>query len=234
MNIAYDTNDPWSLYPKVLNRIIDQYGCKSLCEIGGGAFPALSLEQVLAKELDYTVLDISQVELDRAPAGYNKLLADICAPDLKAQGKYDFIFSKMLAEHVKDPVLFHRNVLSLLKKGGIALHFFPTLYAFPFLVNWLIPERVAQFIFRLFVCKDPVKHKRFPVHYKWCKGPTKKQITNLQNLGYEIVEYRGFYGHRYYDKIPVLRGLQKIAGRFFCGIKNPFFTSFAFIILKKK
>jgi 2-polyprenyl-3-methyl-5-hydroxy-6-metoxy-1,4-benzoquinol methylase len=222
------------MYFEMLDQIIDEHGCKTLCEIGGGAFPAISLEKVKQKQLEYTVLDISQVELDRAPDEYKKLLADICDPQLKADKQYDFIFSKMLAEHVKDPALFHKNVAKLLKPGGIAFHFFPTLYSLPFVINWLLPESVAQLLFKWFVCKDPVEHKRFPVHYRWCRGPTKKQIQNLENLGYEILIYRGFFGHKYYDKIPLLRDVQKLISRLLFGHPNPYFTSFAYLIIRKR
>ncbi len=234
MKIIYNQTDPWELYLKTLNICIEKYSSKSLCEIGGGAFPAISLEQLSQQKLDYTILDISKVELDRAPKEYKKLEADICQPDLNIKEQYDFIFSKMLAEHVKDPRLFHSNVYKLLKPGGIAFHFFPTLYSLPFLINWLVPEFVANFLFKIFVCNDPIEHKRFSVHYKWCKGPTKKQINNFQSLNYEVMEYQGFFGHKYYERIPVLRGIHKLIVKLLGIFPNPYLTSFAFVILRKK
>ncbi|MFH1061589.1 MAG: methyltransferase domain-containing protein [Candidatus Omnitrophota bacterium] len=234
MKVIYDLTDPWELYLPTLNQCIEEYACKSLCEIGGGAFPAISLDQIKKQQLDYTILDISQIELDRAPAEYKKLLADICQPDLEIKQQYDFIFSKMLAEHVQDPRLFHANVYKLLKPGGIAFHFFPTLYSMPFLINWLVPESAAKILFKLFVCKDPIEHKRFSAHYQWCKGPTKNQIRNFQNLNYEILVYRGFFGHKYYDKISGLRAIHKFWVRLLAKFPNPNLTSFAFVILRKK
>ena len=234
MKIVYNQNDPWEVYLKTLNNCIEKYKCRSLCEIGGGAFPAISLEQLSQQKLDYTILDISKVELDRAPNEYKKLEADICQPGLNITERYDFIFSKMLAEHVKDPKLFHSNVYKLLKPGGIAFHFFPTLYSVPFLINWLVPESVANFLFKVFVCNDPIEHKRFPVHYKWCKGPTKKQINNFQSINYEILEYHGFFGHKYYERIPVLRNIHKLVVKLLAKLPNPYLTSFAFVILRKK
>ncbi|MBU1087013.1 MAG: class I SAM-dependent methyltransferase [Candidatus Omnitrophica bacterium] len=234
MKIIYNAADPWELYLKTLNQCIEQYSCKSLCEIGGGAFPAISLEQINKQQLDYTILDISRVELDRAPAGYKKVLADICQPDLNIREQYNFIFSKMLAEHVKDPRLFHANVYKLLKPGGIAFHFFPTLYSLPFVINWLLPESIANFLFKLFVCNDPVEHKRFSVHYKWCKGPTRKQISNFESLNYELLVYQGFFGHKYYQRIPLLRDIHKLVVKLLARFPNPNLTSFAFVILRKK
>lgn len=234
MKVIYDSSDPWELYRQTLDQYIEKYACKSLCEIGGGAFPAISLEQVNKQELDYTILDISQVELDRAPKEYKKVLADICQPNLELKQQYDFIFSKMLAEHVENPRLFHSNVYKLLKPGGIALHFFPTLFSLPFLINWLVPEFVAKILFKLFVCNDPIEHKRFSVYYRWCKGPIEKQLRSFKALNYEILVYHGFFGHRYYDRIPGVRAIHKLMVRFLVRFPNPYLTSFAFVILRKK
>ena len=46
----------------------------------------------------------------------------------------------MLAEHVPDGYRFHSNLFELLKPGGVAFHFMPTLYSPPFVINRLLPE----------------------------------------------------------------------------------------------
>lgn len=233
MKIIFDASDPWPLYLEKLNALINEYSAKHLCEIGGGAFPALSLEQIEKGKIEYTVLDISRTELDRAPSGYVKMEADICDPHLNEQGKYDLIFSKMLAEHVLDAKTFHSNVYKLLKPGGIAFHFFPTLYSPPFILNRIMPEFLAKILFNLFVRNDPIKHKRFSAYYNWCRGPIKSQIKNLKGVGFEIIEYRGFFGHQYYKKIPLLRDLHKLTTRFLLSFPNAYLTSFSFIVLQK-
>ncbi len=233
MKIIFDSSDPWPQYLSRLNKLIKDYSAKHLCEIGGGAFPALSLEQIKKRGIEYTVLDISRTELERAPQGYKKVEADICDPNLKVEGRYDLIFSKMLAEHVLDAEVFHTNVYRLLKPGGIAFHFFPTLYSPPFIINWLMPEFLAKILFNLFVRNDPVEHKRFSAHYNWCRGPIKKQINNLEKIGFEIIEYRGFFGHKYYRKIPLLRDLHKLTVMFLMRFPNAYLTSFSFVVLRK-
>ncbi len=233
MKIIFDAGDPWVQYLKKLNDLTSEYSAKYLCEIGGGAFPAISLDQIKKEGIEYTVFDISRTELDRAPDGYVKVQGDICDPELKDEGKYDLIFSKMLAEHVRDARILHANVYKLLKPGGIALHFFPTLYASPFVINKIIPEFLAKILFKLFVQNDPIEHKRFSAYYNWCRGPIKAQIDKLESLGFEIVEYRGFFGHKYYKKIPVLRDLHKLMIGFLMHFPNPYLTSFSFVILRK-
>ncbi len=233
MKIIFDASDPWPQYSNRLNELIRDHSAKYLCEIGGGAFPALSLDQIKEQDLEYTILDISRAELERAPGGYVKVEADICDPHLKTEERYDLIFSKMLAEHVLDAALFHGNVYKLLKPGGIAFHFFPTLYSPPFVVNRLMPEFLAKILFNLFARNDPVEHKRFSAHYNWCRGPIKKQINNLGKIGFEIIEYRGFFGHKYYRKIPVLRDLHNLFTKMLLRAPNAYLTSFAFTILRK-
>jgi len=73
--------------------------------------------------LEYTILDLSLEELTKAPDGYNKIQADITDPYLSLDGKYDLVYSRFLAEHVPSGLNFHRNVLNLLRKGG--MHFIP-------------------------------------------------------------------------------------------------------------
>src|SRR4029078_10831447 len=101
---------------------------KKICEIGGGANPLLPLEFIKKHNLEYIVLDVSAEELSKAPQGYIKILGDITANDIDhLKNDYDLVFSKMLAEHVQSGKKFHQNIKQLLKPGGIAFHFFPTL-----------------------------------------------------------------------------------------------------------
>jgi 2-polyprenyl-3-methyl-5-hydroxy-6-metoxy-1,4-benzoquinol methylase len=170
-------------YEAFLKKIIHEHGFKNLCDVGGGANPLLSPEFVLEHSLEYTLLDISQAELDKAAPQYQKVKADICAPNYTGQ-KYDFVFSKMLAEHVVQGQQFHQNIYAMLAPGGIALHFFPTLYALPFLINRSIPEKLANFLLSLFVGRDHYQHSKFPAYYSWCRGPSHRQIQNFEKLGY--------------------------------------------------
>src|SRR5438132_13769830 len=86
----------------------------SVCDVGGGAHPFLSTEEIEANGLRYTVLDISADELSKAPANVRKVECDIagnlCAareigpssPAILAN-HFDLVFSVMVAEHVADP-----------------------------------------------------------------------------------------------------------------------------------
>ena len=89
----------------------------------------------------------------------------------------------------------HSNVYRMLKPGGVAFHLFPTLYAVPFFINWLIPEQVSRgMVFLL----NPVRRdskRKFPAHYSWCAGSNEQIKSNIASVGYTDVKVERFYGH---------------------------------------
>ena len=65
--------------------------------------PALDLDVVREHELAYTVVDVSAEGLAKAPAGYEKVQADVSGPLPDGLGQFDLVFSTTLAEHVRGP-----------------------------------------------------------------------------------------------------------------------------------
>jgi hypothetical protein len=225
--------EAWERHTETVKAMIELYRPRAVCEIGGGANPILPLSSVAESGIEYTVLDISRTELEKAPAGYRKVAADICASPLAIKGGFDFMFSKMLAEHVANGRTFHENVFALLAPGGFAFHFFPTLYCPPFVLNRLVPESVSDAALRIFSPREPDRHGKFPALYSWCRGPTGSQVVRLQSIGYEIVSYRGFFGHDYYRRIPVLRSTSRAVASHLCRRPRPGLTSFSYLLLRK-
>ena len=235
MNISYKkTKIVWKGYENILISLIEKNRLKKICDIGGGANPILDIAYVTKNKLSYSILDISEDELEKAPSGYNKIVEDICSPTLEIEEEYDFIFSKMLAEHIKDAPQFQKKIHQMLCDGGIAVHLFPTLYTFPFLINLLFPERLTSSILKLFQPKrDLYQTAKFPAYYKWCRGPINKQINRFQELGYEIIEYNGLYGHTYYKRFSIIESLHNMKINYLLRHPNPFFTNFSMVILSK-
>lgn len=228
------SEEAWKGHTATVQRLIEQNGLKQICEIGGGANPALPLDYIQRNNLCYTILDTSAAELAKAPEGYNKTRGDITDEDLWCRDAFDLMFSKMLAEHIKDGEAFHRNVHRLLSSGGIAFHFFPTLFALPFVVNRIVPERIASGLLDMFAPRDEYQHGKFPTYYSWCRGPTKNQLDRFTDLGYAVMEYRGFFGHEgYYQKLPLLQKVSRQIAH--CLLKHPVahLTSYAYVVLKK-
>ena len=226
----------WNCVIKDIENIIIDGQYRKVIEIGGGANPTLSTEFILRHRIEYTLLDISQSELDKAPADYLKICADICESNFVCDEKYDFAFSRMLAEHVSSGERFHRNVKSLLRVQGVAFHFFPTMFAPPFVVNYLLPERLAESVLHLM---QPGRERsgkvgKFPARYSWCRGPSRSQVQRFESLGYEVKKYSGFFGHEpYYRKIPFIHYLHlKVCNYLY---KHPvvMLTSFAQVILMR-
>lgn len=221
-------------FPERLKELIVQQGLKKVCDVGGGANPILGLDFVREHQIDYTVLDILASELDKAPAGYKKIVADIADPGFSAEGQFDLVFSNMVAEHVKDGVQMHKNILRVLAPGGYSCHLFPTLYAFPFVVNRLFPEALSYKLLNILSPRDMYQRGKFPAYYSLCRGPSRKQLQRLESLGYEIVEYRGYFGNEgYYRWLPPLKLINRLLWKSLLKHPVPFFTSFACILLRK-
>jgi 2-polyprenyl-3-methyl-5-hydroxy-6-metoxy-1,4-benzoquinol methylase len=221
------------LYYEELNRIAAPGGLR-VCDIGGGAKPLLSLKRIGRQELDYVLLDIDPEELALAPEAYEKLQGDILAPGtverLLAQGgPFDLVTSRWAAEHMSDGAAFHRNVFSLLRPGGAAVHLFPTLFALPFTVNRLLPDRLSKGM--LFGVTDRVS--KFPAHYSWCRGPTDAQLARLRGIGYEVERYVGFFGHGFFAPLAPLDAPYRRATGWLLRHPRPALTSFALAVLRR-
>lgn len=229
------TEDAWRGYDRFVTEMIENNDAKRICDIGGGANPLLTTDYISRKGIDYSILDISEAELRKAPEQYNKIVADIASPEYSpSTAGFDLIFSKMLAEHLKDGEQFHKNVLRMLADDGVAVHFFPTLYTLPFLVNCLTPEALADKLLNMFALRDRNQYAKFPAYYSWCRGPIRNQLRKFEELGYEIIQYRGFFGHSgYYNRIPPLKKLHELKTNYLLKNPHPLFTSYAYIVLKK-
>jgi SAM-dependent methyltransferase len=235
MIVRYASHEKaWSFFDFVED-LIHRTGVQTVCEVGGGANPALGLEFVRAHGIDYTVVDISEDELTKAPDGYRKLLGDVASPDFVAPARYDLVFSRMVAEHVRRPEQFHRNVYGMLVEGGRALHFFPTLYALPFVLNRLVPDAVSE---RLLQVVQPGRgrqgrHGKFPAFYHWCRGPTRRQLERFHGVGFTVEEYIGFFGHAYFRKLRPLQVIEDWIAASLVRHPVPLLTSYAYVVLLK-
>src|SRR5687767_10623733 len=94
------SSEAWFGHKAHCVELIERYGARDVCEIGGGRDPLLSVEEAGRLGLRYTVLDVSASELQLADPAYEKICADICGDDLSAGERFDLMFSKMVAEHV--------------------------------------------------------------------------------------------------------------------------------------
>jgi SAM-dependent methyltransferase len=183
-----------------------------VCELGGGARPALEPEFLAQHRLSCLVVDISPTELQKAPPGYDTLLGDASSDGFRTgehDGAYDLVFSRVLAEHVRDPRQFHTNVRRLLRPGGMAMHFFPTLWWPPFLANRLLPEAAAEW---LLLRVEPWRVRtgrsgKFPAYYHWCFGPTRRQLDRFATVGFSVESCVAYFGEASHAPGRVLKQL---------------------------
>jgi hypothetical protein len=64
-------------YNAFLHSLALRPNVRRVLDVGGGARPTLPLDFIQKHGLDYTVVDISDTELAKAPAEYHKVCADI-------------------------------------------------------------------------------------------------------------------------------------------------------------
>lgn len=205
----------------------------AVCEIGAGANPLLSRDEQERLQIAYTLVDIDGQELAKAPDGVRKIELDITSS--APPSSFDVVISMNLAEHVRDPKAMHRNVRTMLQPGGVAIHFFPTLYAAPFMINRVVPETFAEAVLlRLQPYRvSSGSRGKFPAYYRWCRGPTRRQQGRMLSVGFAIDEYVAGFGHAYYSRAPVLQRLEDAKTRFLLRHPIALLTSYAIIVLRR-
>ncbi len=227
--------DLWQGYSEFLLETAHRNGVSAVAELGGGANPVIADTDVWGFVPKRVVFDISAEELAKSDGDVEKRVADLSKPLNEGLDSYDLIFSKMLCEHLPDAEVFHRNCFNLLRGGGVAVHFFPTLFATPFIVNRIIPEGLGASILGRIDSRrvnDP-RFGKFPALYKWCTGPTQKTLQRYRGIGFEIAEWRGGFGHEYYNRIAPLAAVERAKTRFLLKHPQPMLTSYAVVVLRK-
>ena len=105
----------------------------------------------------------------------------------------------------------------------------------PAMTNFLLPEPITKRILTFVQeFRKDKKHGKFKAHYKWCFGPTKKNIERIVNLDFEIISYTGYFGHSYYQKFFLLEFLEKLKTKILLKYPNPYLCSYSHLLLKRK
>ncbi len=215
---------------------IERFRCKEILELGAGANPALSSKYVRDSGLKYAISDSSSKELAKADANFDQFVLDVEQAEVPQElaGRFDCVFSKLMAEHISDAQRFHQNVRNMLRPGGISIHFFPTLWALPFTVNRFLPAFISGFLQQALVPRNHHQHDKFPARYDWSRGPTKGMIERLEALGFQVLLYEGYFGHYYYyRKLPLLHRAEMVKSRFLLKRPVPQLCSYATVVLRK-
>lgn len=219
-------------YEQELFGIIMRYPQAKILELGGGRWPSFRMAEMPPNVTSYTVNDVDPRELEHAGPEYDRACFDVSGDASAFADTYDVVFSRFLAEHVRDGLSMHRNVFEVLKPGGVAFHLIPTLYATPFLINRVIPEWFGDALLRMFRPGREISPK-FPAYYSHCYGDLPRMHEMFRKIGYSKVEIRNFYGHFYYEKIPVIAQLHDFAAGMAARKNWSWLASYAYITAYK-
>lgn len=221
----------WESYKPLLLALAERHRLTRVMEIGGGRTPLLSAGEIASHGMTYTVNDISRRELSLAPPWTEKAHFDITGPlPDGCRGTCDLLFSHMVLEHVPSGEAYYRNVFALLKEGGVSLTFYPTLYSPPFVINRLLPETMSRRLLTWFFedrTDDGIP--KFPARYSWCHA-TRRAEERIRRIGFSHVRMVPFYGHGYFRKIPVVRGIDGALHRAAQRFRIRALASYAFCI----
>jgi SAM-dependent methyltransferase len=228
-----DEFEGWQKFPAFIEDVIARNSAKRVCEIGAGANPAIGQDVIRKYGLTFRAADQVEGELLKSEMEGTSVY-DVCSTAPVPGAPYDLIFSRMTAEHFRDPERAYTNMFQALAPGGLAVHSFATLYALPFLLNRVLPDRVTDFLFDRFSPRDRERHDKFKAYYSHCRGPMESQLQFFRNLGYDIVEYRAYFGHNYYEpKLRLLDLIHRQKTKLLLKAPIAFFVSYATVILRR-
>jgi SAM-dependent methyltransferase len=226
----------WDRAQQWITDIIQRFGSADVLEVGSGANPTLDINSVSSRALRYTANDVSAAELDKADRVYDRWVCDLSTDEVPSdmQGRFDLVFSRMVNEHVSDGQKYHANIHKLLRPGGISAHCFSTLYSLPFSLNRLIPESASNVLLNIFMPRDACKLGKFRAHYSWRRGPSVSMLKRFGSLGYDVLDYRGYFGHAYYCRIPALHRLEAMKARWLLSHPVAPLCSYGMLIARKR
>jgi hypothetical protein len=232
-----DGKFPGTSGPGFFESLVSQYDCRRILEIGSGANPTLPPDYVQANGLSYVTSDASPEELEKADSIFERLVLDLSvdAIDPALLGTFDCILSRMVSEHIRDGRQYHDNLYKMLRPGGISVHCFSTLWSVPFLLNRVLPETLTSRLLDIFHPRDRHRHEKFKAYYSWSRGPSRGMIRRFEALGFEVLQYTGYFGHPYYfARIPWLHRLEMQKSRLLLKHPIPALCSYATIVLRKR
>jgi hypothetical protein len=74
------------------------------------------------------------------------------------------------------------------------------LYAFPFLINRLLPDKLSNWLLNTFAPCDRHQHERFRAYYSWSRGPSPRMTCRCERIGFKVLQYESYFWHTYYAR----------------------------------
>ena len=235
---AWHSEWAWDNYESTILGLARQFGLRRVCEIGGGRDPLFTGEQAQRSGIELIVNDIDPGELALTPPDLKTacfdIAGDLSEPDA-ARGSYDMMVSRMVFEHIDGVEQAWRNIHALLAPGGVALAFFPTLWAPVFALNHILPETASRAIVHaLFPARrDGGGDPKFPALYDWCRGNPALLTPMLNRAGFADVHIQRFWGHGYFDRMPGLKQVDHAFNALAARVGWNLVTTYAYVVVRK-
>lgn len=229
----------WDHYESTILALARQYGLRSVCEIGGGRDPLFTAAEAAERGIDLIVNDIDAGELALTPPGLKTarfdIAGDLSEPDV-ARGGYDMMVSRMVFEHIDGVERAWRNIHALLAPGGVALAFFPTLWAPVFALNHILPEKASRAILHALFPgrRDGGGDPKFPALYDGCRGNPRLLTPMLNRAGFRDIHVQRFWGHGYFERLPGLRQADHAFNALAAKIGWSLVTTYAYVVVRKE
>ena len=197
-------------------------------EIGGGAHPSL----IDRENISYSIVDPDSNELKKAPD--DVVLINRPVENLDTNKKYDLILTKMVLEHIPDPDKFHTKVYQLLRSNGRAIHFFACRHSLPAFVNRFVSERIGELILKIIKNRQLEDSPKYEAYYRKTLGHSRRQLSYFEKLGYNIETYHSFVGHKYFNRIPILKQIEQLYTWLLVQLQMKSLATVALVVLTKK
>jgi 2-polyprenyl-6-hydroxyphenyl methylase/3-demethylubiquinone-9 3-methyltransferase len=200
-------------------------------DVGGGKRPFVSQEEKERLHLRVVGIDISEDELNRAPAGiYDRVIAEDIAR-FRGQGDADLVICQAVLEHVADVEGAFKAIASSLRPGGIACLFVPSRNAVFARLNLILPQALKSYLlFSIF--PEARAAQGFPSYYNKC---TPKEFEELaEQYGLEVVASSHYYQSKYFTFLAPLHAAWRLWELSFFLLRGPQAAETFSVALRKK
>jgi SAM-dependent methyltransferase len=172
-------------------------------DVGSGAEPTIAPGE-RPEGTHYVGLDISQEELDRAPAGsYDEtLVADLARNVPALEERFDLVVSFQVLEHVRPLDQALENMRRYLESGGGMVSRLSGGRSVSALLNRAVPHRAAIWLETTLRGRDP--QSIFPAHYDRCTASELRDMLGSWSEARVIPQHTGAL---YFKFMPPLQAL---------------------------
>jgi ubiquinone/menaquinone biosynthesis C-methylase UbiE len=176
------------LYEDTLKAVVPEGG--SWLDLGCGHQILPSWRESEEKKLVQRAGHIVGFDADSASLGKHRTIRDIVCGDIGAlpfpDNTFDLATANMVVEHLERPRVEFREILRVLKPGGVFLFHTPNAYGYSTLLARMIPEFLKAPLVRLLQARS--SEDLFKTYYRANGESRIREVAS--ELGFEVVQIR--------------------------------------------